>query len=324
MRRALSEATLAAGRWVSPAAAAEALLVRMRRDPTWLPPGNVEIAHRLDGVIRRLADPDGGNRWLHHRWASLARELREDVEGIFPFPQGFVAVCLGAGKRNGLSLPLLIGLMGAGRVEAVEPEPLGADEEWRLLHGLGETALQALIGEVPVPGLATTREVLARFVRLGPLFRGESLGSALAPGLVWRRSTAESLDLPPGSVDLITSRSVMEHVANPAAAYAAMARVLRPGGVLHHDIDFTAHDADAFAFYWRPPTTAGETALDGLNELRLSDHLAILRSLGLEVTVRRQAQAAGPVDRARLAPRFSRHSDDDLATTRAVLVARKG
>lgn len=304
--------------------AAEALLSRMRRDSAWLPPGNVEIAHRLDGVLRRLADPDGGNRWLHHRWARLACELREDLEGLFPFPPGFVAVCLGAGKRNGLSLPLLIGLMGAGRVEAVEPEPLGTDEEWRLLQGLGETALTALIGEAQVPGLDTTREALTRFVRLGPLFRGESLARTLAPGLVWRRSTAESLELPPGSVDLITSRSVMEHVANPASAYAAMARVLRPGGVLHHDIDFTAHDADSFAFYWRPPLGTNKTALDGLNELRLSDHLAILRGLGLEVSVRRQAQAAGPVDRARLSPRFSRYTDDDLATTRAALVARKG
>ncbi len=322
VRRTLARAALAAGRWVPPAWAAEALLTRMRRDPTWLPPGNLEIAYRLNGVLRRLADPDGANRWLHHRWARLASELREDLEDTFAFPRGFVAVCLGAGKRNGLAFPLLIGLMGAGRVEAVEPEPIGTDEEWRLLQGLGETALRALMGEAGVSGLDTTPESLARFVRLGPLLRGESLADALAPGLVWRRSTAESPHMPPGSVDLVTSRSVMEHVANPAAAYAAMATALRPGGVLHHDIDFTAHDADRFAFYRRPPAAAG-AALDGLNELRLGDHVAILRGLGLDVTVRRQGREAGPIDRATLSPRFAGYGDDDLLTTRAVLVARQ-
>ena len=171
-------------------------------------------------------------------------------------------------------------------------------------------------------GLATTPEALARFVRLGPLLRGESLAHALAPGLVWRQSTAEASDLPPASVDLVTSRSVMEHVANPAAAYAAMAAALRPGGVLDHDIDFTAHDADPFAFYRRPPVAPG-AVLDGLNELRPSDHVAILRGLGLDVTVLRRECAVGPMDRTTLASRFAAHSDHDLLTTRDVLVARR-
>lgn len=323
MSEALAGATMAASRFVPPAWAAEALLVRMRRDRAWLPPGNLEVAYRLDGALRRLKDPDGRNRWLHHRWAQLASELREDLEGVFSFPRGFVAVCLGAGTRNGLSFPLLIGLMGADRIEAVEPESLRGDQEWRLLQGLGETVLHALIGEAGVPGLETTPEALGRLVHLGPLFRGEGLAQVLAPGLVWRQTTAESLDLPPGSVNLVTSRSVMEHVADPAAAYTAMARVLRPGGVLHHDVDFTAHHADRFAFYRLPPVATGGTAFDGLNELRLSDHVAILRGLGLDVTVRRQQRESSCVDRTTLAPRFASYGDEDLMTTRAVLVARK-
>ncbi len=322
VRRVLAGGPVFAGRWIPSTWAAEALLARMRRDPDWLPPGNLEIAYRLNGVLRRLADPDGANRWLHHRWTRLASELREDLGDTLPFPQGFVAVCLGAGTRNGLSFPLLIGLMGAARVEAVEPEAIGADAEWRLLHGLGETALRALSGEAPVPGLDTSPMALGRFVRLGPLLRGERLAHALAPGLVWRQSTAESPDLRPASVDLITSRSVMEHVANPAVAYAAMATALRPQGVLHHDVDFTAHDSDRFAFYRRPPRATG-AALDGLNELRLGDHVAILRGLGLDVTVRRHERESGPIDRTLLAPRFAGYSDDDLLTTRAVLVARR-
>ena len=39
-----------------------------------------------------------------------------------------------------------------------------------------------------------------------------------------------AMDLPNESVDLIYSRSVMEHVADPAAVYREMHRVLKPGG----------------------------------------------------------------------------------------------
>ena len=315
--RAVALVPPAAARWIPPSWATEAILTRMRRDPAWLPPGNLEIAFRLQGTLRRIADPDGGNRWLHHRWIRLADELREDLNDTFAFPPGFAAVCLGVGTRNGLSFPLLIGLMGAERVEAVEPEPLGEGEEWRLLQGLGETALHALIGEAHGDASA-----LPRFVHLGPLLRGESLRHSLTPALSWRQGLAESPGLAPDSIDLITSRSVMEHVADPAAAYAAMAGSLRLGGVLHHDVDFSGHETDRFAFYRRPPAAPG-AAFDGLNGLRLSDHVSILRDLGLHVKVKRQLRETGPIERATLAPRFAKYDDADLLTTRAVLVAQR-
>ena len=40
------------------------------------------------------------------------------------------------------------------------------------------------------------------------------------------------LPLPDGVVDIIISRSVFEHLANPQAVYAEFSRVLRPGGVV--------------------------------------------------------------------------------------------
>src|SRR4051794_7935676 len=39
-----------------------------------------------------------------------------------------------------------------------------------------------------------------------------------------------AMDLPNESVDLIYSRSVMEHIADPDAVYREMCRVLKPGG----------------------------------------------------------------------------------------------
>jgi 2-polyprenyl-3-methyl-5-hydroxy-6-metoxy-1,4-benzoquinol methylase len=40
---------------------------------------------------------------------------------------------------------------------------------------------------------------------------------------------------PPGSFDAIVSYEVLEHVQRPDAAFAAMARLLRPGGIAYHD-----------------------------------------------------------------------------------------
>lgn len=45
--------------------------------------------------------------------------------------------------------------------------------------------------------------------------------------------TASNLD--PGSFDLILSFEVLEHLQRPLDAFRAMARLLRPGGLVYHD-----------------------------------------------------------------------------------------
>jgi SAM-dependent methyltransferase len=50
------------------------------------------------------------------------------------------------------------------------------------------------------------------------------------PGLELHQSDLARLPLPDASVDLIMSRSVFEHLTDPASVYAEFARVLRPGG----------------------------------------------------------------------------------------------
>lgn len=52
-----------------------------------------------------------------------------------------------------------------------------------------------------------------------------------------RRMDATALDLPDASFDLGWSRSVLEHVMPLDLALAEAARVVRPGGLLHHRID---------------------------------------------------------------------------------------
>jgi SAM-dependent methyltransferase len=57
-------------------------------------------------------------------------------------------------------------------------------------------------------------------------------------GLDLIKGNIEKMDVPSGSVDVMFSRSVMEHVDNPREVYREMHRVLKPGG---HSIFLTAN-----------------------------------------------------------------------------------
>ncbi len=52
------------------------------------------------------------------------------------------------------------------------------------------------------------------------------------PGIETYNTDLAHLPLPDGVVDIIMSRSVFEHLADPAAVYREFSRVLRPGGVI--------------------------------------------------------------------------------------------
>jgi SAM-dependent methyltransferase len=50
------------------------------------------------------------------------------------------------------------------------------------------------------------------------------------PGITLLKRDLADTQLPDGSVDVIMSRSVMEHIADPVAMYGEMSRLLRPNG----------------------------------------------------------------------------------------------
>ena len=49
-------------------------------------------------------------------------------------------------------------------------------------------------------------------------------------GVTLQKNDLGHMDVPAASVDIVMSRSVMEHVADPAAVYREVHRVLKPGG----------------------------------------------------------------------------------------------
>jgi SAM-dependent methyltransferase len=153
--------------------------------------------------------------------------------------------------------------------------------------------------------------------------------------------------------DAIVSRAVLEHLYDPLGALDDMAAALTPGGVLIHRIDLRDHGM----FAGHHPLTF-LTASDGLhramtrgagrpNRVLVSAYRAWLERSGLDgaITVSRLTGMPDQVDpapwdalppghreaavttvraiRPRLAPAFRAMTDEDLAVSGCVLVARR-
>jgi SAM-dependent methyltransferase len=142
-------------------------------------------------------------------------------------------------------------------------------------------------------------------------------------------SRSKPWPLPDGSMDLIFSQAVMEHVAPLEASYIEQARVLKPGGYISHRIDLKDH---LNSRDWRDHLTYSELQWSLMtshrpgftNRARASQHLAALERAGLEILhVERQMNDAPPLRRSLLAAAFRDLDDEDLNTCSLDVVARK-
>ena len=153
--------------------------------------------------------------------------------------------------------------------------------------------------------------------------------------------------------DYIVSRAVLEHLYDPLAALDDMAATLTPGGTLIHRIDFRDHGMFAGhhpmtfltvpdALYsamtrgsGRPNRLLLPAWRDWLDRSPLTGSLRITRLVGvdgdmnpaawddIDPTARRTALAAVDAIRPRLAPSLAEFSDQDLAVSGCVLVAKQ-
>lgn len=143
---------------------------------------------------------------------------------------------------------------------------------------------------------------------------------------------ASSTSLAEASVDVIVSRSQLEHVPPPAlaAGFAEARRILRPGGLVVHTIDCADHYATSD--HRRGPLdylalsdaewARWNTAFLYQNRLRAKDFAELAREAGFTVELaqpRRRASLEGIAP----APRFAQYSPDELAITSFDLVGRK-
>jgi len=177
-------------------------------------------------------------------------------------------------------------------------------------HVLDDVRLR---GSLSPERLARLREALTGDMR----FSDDSLLSYAAP---WDSSE----QVQAGSVDLLVSQAVLEHVDDVDGAYAAMHRWLKPTGLMSHRIDYTCHGIthDWFGHWTVAPTlwqvVRGKRAYL-INRLPHSAHLAALQRSGFAIlacdpTV---ADQPAPADQVRIP-----HLPSDLAIKGAFLVVR--
>jgi len=132
-----------------------------------------------------------------------------------------------------------------------------------------------------------------------------------------------------GTLDLIFSQAVLEHVDDLRETYIAMSAWLKPGGYMSHVIDFGAHHLSPFwnghwaytDFEWQMVRGRREFLL---NRNALSKHLECAHQAGLRVLeiIHRYDDAGLPLQC--LASRFQDLSKDDRRTRGTVLLLKKG
>ncbi len=144
-----------------------------------------------------------------------------------------------------------------------------------------------------------------------------------------------SLALEPGSIDVVMSRAVLEHVP-PAVIegiFVEAHRLLRPGGISIHLVDHSDHWAhrdrriNAVNFLRYPDWLFALTCInpqDYQNRLRHPEYRAMLESTGF--VIKSEERTVDPVCLASvssmpLAERFRRFNAEDLATVNSILLA---
>lgn len=136
----------------------------------------------------------------------------------------------------------------------------------------------------------------------------------------------ESTFLEEGSIDMIYSQAVLEHVDQLAFTYEQLQRWLKQGGFMSHQIDFRSHGV---ARSWNGHWTYSDrvwSLIRGLwpyllNREPYSRHLELLQEAGLQIVCEVKVKQPLRVRRRQLAPRFRNLSDDDLTTSGAFVQA---
>jgi len=135
-------------------------------------------------------------------------------------------------------------------------------------------------------------------------------------------------DIALGSLDLIFSQAVLEHVDNVQETYQAMFAWLKSGGYASHVIDFSAHYLSPFwnghwaytDLQWKLVRGRREFLL---NRQPLSIHIASAREAGFQILGLQVDQGEGGLKVTALSKRFQKLNTEDLQTRGAVVILQK-
>ena len=226
--------------------------------PSWRSaPTGIDVAlgsaRLIARQVTRRVTRTGGSGSARYCYSVWLRHLVKAAEAGLPTePRSIVE--LGPGDSIGVGLAAL--LTGAEEYFALDQVAFARNQSnIMVFDGLVELLHQ----RSPIPDNLEFPEIrprLADYSFPAEVLSDTRLAAALDPFRVARLRRAitetdgsiryvapwdDSSVLPAASADLIISQAVLEHVVNVDATYLAMARWLRPGGYLSHQIDFRSH-----------------------------------------------------------------------------------
>lgn len=155
--------------------------------------------------------------------------------------------------------------------------------------------------------------------------RADAAGSCIVYRAPW---TGERL-VEPGTIDMIYSQAVLEHVVDLEAVNSAMRRWIKPDGVMTHQIDYRCHGkADHWNGHWSYSDLAWRIVVGRrpylLNRVPHSAQMDRLRAAGFSVLAETRVPGPQGITRRQLAARFRGLSDEDFATCGAFVVSAPG
>ncbi|MCR9245418.1 MAG: class I SAM-dependent methyltransferase [bacterium] len=228
--------------------AEELLLALEEAGDLWTPEcsGDVRLLGTMCARIESRLDIHP-NRFSRQKTSMLARILSKHPAITWERFLGGTFVDLGSGGLNPLASMVVLLAAGAGRCYCIDLDELDTEVA---LRGLARTAME-LIAEPATylpRGLVTGEQVRENLAGLDVLRleRGE-LAALNGFPLEFRNCSADATGLLTASVDGITSNSFLEHVPDPDAIVAEMARISKSGAIGWHGIDGVDHRSYAQA-----------------------------------------------------------------------------
>jgi hypothetical protein len=231
------------------------------------------------------------------------------------------------------TFPFCLYLLGARRVETFDLNPHLKPE----LVGAFLNHLNLKVPALAELGGRDSTEVLDRFALLARRIQlGASLETA-TDGCVRYHAPADAAKtgLDRGSVDVVFSNSVLEHVPGPAigAMFAESARILPPGGVMFHSVNCGDHYAYTdrtinqlhYLRFSDSEWQRWNNAFLYQNRLRAQDFTAMARDAGFAVeidTSRPHPDRLRQLEAIMVDPGFARYPREQLAITSIDFVAR--
>jgi SAM-dependent methyltransferase len=229
------------------------------------------------------------------------------------------------------ALPICFSLAGATRILSFDiVRQLDSDLTFRMIASL-ETHLET----VALASGNRGKQVRCRYQELN---QSRDIETLLKRAQVEYFAPADACttSLPPDSVDLVYSNSVMEHVPKDVILdmMRESVRILRPGGLVLHNVACNDHyafvdPAISFVNYLRFTESQWRrwnNALQFQNRLRASEFLELAAKGGLEVIYKQTSVRPGTCEalaKLEIAPQFKCFSLEDLAATTVDFIAMK-